>query len=128
MSNLRRIFGLRAIFTLLALFAFALVLPPTTGQAFAAGQAAHIFQRSAAHTVASRPLRGDILYQADWSKGMDGWAGSSDWKVSTEKAMLLNDGSASPCSAQPGPTIVAPYSVKIADYAVEAKIQILRYS
>jgi hypothetical protein len=58
---------------------------------------------------------------------MDGWAGSSDWKVDAHKAMLLNDGTASPCDMKAGPTLVAPYQVKIADYAVEANIQILRY-
>jgi hypothetical protein len=33
---------------------------------------------------------GRVLYTADWSTGLDGWAGSGDWK--TLRGVLLNDG------------------------------------
>ncbi len=78
-------------------------------------------------TVESSPTTAPtpgVLYQSDWSSGLNGWAGSSDWKVLN--GVLLNDGTAGNMMA--GPTIVPPYQLgSIADYALEAKIQVVSY-
>ncbi len=51
--------------------------------------------------------------------------GSSDWK--TLNGMLLNDGTRTMMQGQLGPTIVAPCFIeRTADYAVEARIQVVR--
>src|SRR6266566_4060638 len=39
------------------------------------------------------PQSGTVLYKADWSSGMNGWAGGDDWKTSS--GLLLNDGTQS---------------------------------
>jgi len=62
---------------------------------------------------------GNVLYQADWSKGMDGWSGSADWKHFAD--MLVNDGS----NIETGHRIMAPYQPKSQDYAIEAKILLI---
>ena len=73
-------------------------------------------------TVQTTP--GTVLYTADWSSGMNGWAGSADWK--TLNGALLNDGSNGNVTA--GPTIVPPYQLEgINDYAIEAKIQVVSF-
>lgn len=73
-------------------------------------------------TVAATP--GTVLYTADWSGGLNGWAGSPDWKVLN--GALLNDGTAGNTAA--GPTIVPPYQLgNIADYAMETTIQVVSY-
>ncbi len=65
-----------------------------------------------------------VIYQADWSSGLNGWAGSSDWKVL--HGALLNDGTAGNMTA--GPTVVPPFQLgNITDYALEAKIQVVSY-
>lgn len=70
------------------------------------------------------PPPGTILYQADWSNGLNGWKGSPDWKVLNGK--LLSDGSNG--NIIDGPTIVPPYQVSnTADYAIEANIQLISY-
>ncbi len=70
------------------------------------------------------PPPGTILYQADWSNGLNGWKGSPDWKVLN--GMLLSDGSNG--NIIDGPTIVPPYQVSnTADYAIEANIQLISY-
>jgi hypothetical protein len=67
------------------------------------------------------PTPGQLLYQADWSGGFDGWMASPDWK--TVSGQLVNDGTngdatqfahAPTCTANP------------ANYAVEAEIQYVR--
>lgn len=66
------------------------------------------------------PLNRDlehVLYQADWSKGDDGWTKSERWNVLD--GQLLNDG-------RDTSSIVAPYEPNHLDYAVEARIQIIR--
>lgn len=73
-------------------------------------------------TVQTTP--GAVLYTADWSSGMNGWAGSADWKVLN--GALLNDGSNG--NSANGPTIVPPYQLEgINDYAIEAKVQVVSY-
>lgn len=68
---------------------------------------------------------GTTLYTADWSSGMDGWAGSPDWKVLN--GVLLNDGTASNVTA--GQTITPPYQLGgISDYALETTIQVVSYN
>jgi len=60
---------------------------------------------------------GAILYQADWSSGMNGWIGGPQWKVVSN--MLVNDGSGDGF-------IVAPYAATTSDYAIEVEVQVLR--
>lgn len=73
-------------------------------------------------TVQTTP--GAILYTADWSSGMNGWAGSADWKVLN--GALLNDGTSS--NSNNGPTVVPPFQLEgINDYAIETKIQVVSY-
>jgi hypothetical protein len=73
-------------------------------------------------TSTPRPKPGDILYQANWSSGLNGWAGTSDWQTLNGK--LLNNGQAD----QPS-TILAPFNSGgngVSDYAVQASIQLIR--
>lgn len=73
-------------------------------------------------TVQTTP--GTVLYTSDWSSGLNGWAGSADWKVLN--GVLLNDGTNSNYS--PGPTMVPAYQLEgIADYAMEVKVQVTSY-
>jgi len=74
-------------------------------------------------TVAVTP--GTTVYTADWSNGMDGWAGSTDWKVLN--GVLLNDGRNGNVGA--GQTITPPNQLGgISDYALETTIQVVSYS
>lgn len=68
---------------------------------------------------------GQILCQADWSQGMDGWSGSADWKVYS--GQLLNDGSNSNSDTL-NPTIIAPCNIGTGDYAVEVRVKMLGMS
>ncbi len=66
---------------------------------------------------------GAVLYQADWSSGMNGWTGPPSWKA--VGGMLVNDGS----DPGAGPWIAAPIkSDGFKDYAVEWAMQVLRVS
>lgn len=69
------------------------------------------------------PQPGTVLYQANWSNGLDGWAGSQDWK--SQGGMLVSDGTYQDTNgSQISPTIEPPYQVKeTSDYAVEVRIQ-----
>jgi hypothetical protein len=63
---------------------------------------------------------GNVLYRADWSKGLDGWSGVGGWK--TLRSQLLNDGS----NEYANVWTKAPYQLgDTADYAVEADIQVV---
>lgn len=68
-----------------------------------------------------------VVCQADWSKGMDGWAGSSQWKVLNGK--LLSDGMNTGPGINVAPSgsdsIISPCQPSTTNYAVEAKMQIL---
>lgn len=75
-------------------------------------------------TPTPEPKKGDTLYQANWSSGMNGWIGSNDWHVVS--GMLVNDGTQ--YETDGNPTIIAPYLPSSADYAVIADIQLVRYS
>ena len=58
---------------------------------------------------------GPLWYQANWSTGMNGWNGSSQWK--TLQGMLINDAG--------GGSILAPYNPSSADYAIQAQIMLI---
>lgn len=58
-----------------------------------------------------------LLYEADWSQGMDGWKETGGWKFAA--GMLLSDGSDDNSSQ----LIVAPYRPDGINYVVEAEIQ-----
>jgi len=63
---------------------------------------------------------GEVLYQADWSHGLDGWSGVGGWK--TLNGQLINDGS----NTHYNVWTRAPYRPgNISDYAVEADIQVV---
>jgi hypothetical protein len=55
------------------------------------------------------------LYQADWSGGLDGWAGSTEWKAAD--GMLVGD------SPRERSIILAPYLPTTLDYSVETEVQ-----
>jgi hypothetical protein len=68
---------------------------------------------------------GYVIYEADWSQGMNGWAGVGGWKAL--KGKLINDGS----NLDGGVWTIAPYQpgkYDIADYAVEAEFQVVNHS
>ncbi|HCI79276.1 MAG TPA: hypothetical protein DHW02_06275 [Ktedonobacter sp.] len=61
---------------------------------------------------------GTVLYQADWSHGLDGWKGSSGW--SAVQGNLQGVISAN------GSSITAPYIPHGTNYTIEATIQVVR--
>jgi hypothetical protein len=70
-----------------------------------------------ASTVTATVAPGTVLYQANWSHNFDGWKGSGGWFVvqgnlegSSEETISLS----------------APYEPPVSNYAVEARIQIVR--
>lgn len=71
-------------------------------------------------TLLSKP---DVLYQADWSSGMNGWVGSSEWKV--VHGVLVSDGTHAGLTAYGDDAVTSPYQPSTANYAAEAKIQIV---
>jgi serine/threonine protein kinase len=77
-----------------------------------------------APTVQTTP--GQVLYVANFSNGLDGWSGTGDWK--SLKGSLLNDGT-NKGAIDSAPTILVPTSlIGIANYAVEAVIQVQSFS
>lgn len=97
------------------------VAPPT---ATATAESGGVTQTSiGAVTTASAPRAapGTVLYEADWSQGMDGWVGPGDWKLLG--GMLLNDGTGDYSEFFP---LIAPVDLAgTADYAVEAEIRVV---
>src|SRR6266540_4242010 len=72
-------------------------------------------------TATPAPKPGDVLYEADWSSGMNGWVGTKDWK--SVSGMVVNDGTNNFANG----VVIAPYQPgSIADYAVETEIQVIR--
>jgi hypothetical protein len=65
-----------------------------------------------APTPAAKP--GDVLYQADWSNGLNGWISGGHWSV--VNGMLVNTGEG---------VAFSPYRPNSPNYAVEAEIQVL---
>jgi hypothetical protein len=68
----------------------ATVVPPTTTSVPPSATPAPPTLTPQPPTPTPRPAPGTVLYQANWSAGLSGWVGSTDWKVSN--GMLLNDG------------------------------------
>jgi hypothetical protein len=70
-----------------------------------------------------------FLYQADFSKGDQGWlqyAHSSQWSYNTKDKALESDGSLYCCDSSSISTlsIAAPYTMIRSDFAIEAKIRV----
>jgi hypothetical protein len=65
---------------------------------------------------------GTILYQADWSKGLNGWVGGGEWKVLN--GVLINDGTSNNNCGKP--SIVPPFQPTVSNYAIEIKMQVIR--
>jgi hypothetical protein len=60
---------------------------------------------------------GTVLYQADWSHGLAGWKSPGGWSVvQGELQADFNDTT----------SIAAPYKLTVTNYAVEARIQVVR--
>lgn len=94
------------------------VAPPTSSAVPAATRSAR--PSSPGPTPASPA---SVLYQSDWSAGLDGWSGSEDWTAL--RGELLCAGQI--FSLEAG--TVAPIDVDTAgDFAVEAEIRLLRYA
>jgi hypothetical protein len=62
------------------------------------------------------PATAGLLYQADWSGGMNGWVGTAEWKG--VPGLLVSDGSNSG-----GDAVYSPYQPAATDYAIEATIR-----
>lgn len=60
---------------------------------------------------------GTVLYKADWSHGLDGWKGSSGWSVVQGELQADTSDTTS---------IIAPYKPSIPNYAVEARVRVVR--
>ncbi len=60
---------------------------------------------------------GTVLYQADWSHGLAGWKGPSGWSVVQGDLQADSNDLIS---------ITAPYQPTVANYAVEARLQVVR--
>jgi hypothetical protein len=76
-------------------------------------------------TPAAKPAPGTVLYEADWSQGPNGWQQAYGWSVLD--GMLVNDGSD---DAYSNNWISAPYhpgDAGIANYAIEAEIQVVQW-
>ncbi len=59
---------------------------------------------------------GTLLYQSDWSHGLDGWQASAGWKV-THGMLQSNSNSEN--------VITLPYMPAVADYAIDVRFQIV---
>ena len=60
---------------------------------------------------------GTVLFQADWSQGLQGWQNTQGWKV--ELGQLVSDGIRES-------TLLAPYKVNVPNYAVEARVLVVQ--
>ena len=66
----------------------------------------------------TKPLpSGMVLYQANWSKGLDNWKGDRGW--TTVNGQLQSNSVANI-------SIVAPYEPPVANYAIETRVRIVR--
>lgn len=57
-------------------------------------------------------------YQEDWSKGLDGWQGDSEWQVLGNHLLVSNGSTTSYYGA-----LISPYQPNTPNYVVEAQIQ-----
>jgi hypothetical protein len=80
--------------------------------------AEHSLSSASPSSQATRPAiaPGTVLYQADWSHGLDGWQTAPGWQL--HDGFLQTNGAAKL-------VITAPYHIPVSDYAVEARIQIM---
>ncbi len=67
--------------------------------------------------TSTAPSSGTLLYQANWKHGLSGWHASTGWKVVGGQLLIETPTSAS---------IIAPYRSTVANYAIEANMQIVR--
>ncbi len=70
-------------------------------------------------SAAAPTATGTTLFQADWKA--QNWSGAADWSVSNNE--LVDDGSTKDKGA--APTILAPYTVNRADYAVVIRARVV---
>ena len=70
-------------------------------------------------TATPLPRPGTVLYRANWSSGSNGWSGTV-W--GTVSGMLVCNGQAYGSEG----AISAPFSLPVADYAVESSIQLIK--
>ena len=62
------------------------------------------------------------LCKADWSRGLDGWVGTPDWKAIN--GMLVNDGT-NGADLETSPSLLAPCDLGgVANFTLEATIQV----
>lgn len=66
---------------------------------------------------------GGIVYQTDWSGGLGGWSGSSDWSVSDGHAFSAGTPS---WGAGQEPGFAPLYILPVGDIIVEARIRLIR--
>jgi hypothetical protein len=59
---------------------------------------------------------GTLLYQSDWSHGLDNWQGSTGWKVT--HGMLQSD-------LRDGDVLTSPYTPMVPNYTLEVRFQIV---
>lgn len=76
-------------------------------------------------TPTPKPQPGDVLYQANWEAGPDGWAPTRGWHYVS--GMMVNDGSTDDRLDQ-FQAFWAPYRPSTPDYAVEAEFQWVRFT
>src|SRR5579883_1240100 len=71
------------------------------------------------------PQAGQLLYQANWSQGLNGWLGSSQWKA-ISNGELGSDGSSRGTNTNDEFIIWAPAHLTTANYKIIAQIQFVR--
>lgn len=74
-------------------------------------------------TTATQPVLapGTVLYAADWSTGLNGWTGSSQWK--SVPGAMVSDGTAFTDSDS---TVTAPFFPTTSNYRIEATAAIVK--
>ena len=68
------------------------------------------------------PPEGTVIYESDWTQGLDGWIGTPDWTA--RDGMLVNDGSRA--SRDPwieAPVHVDPWQDMVVEFQAEVKAQ-----
>lgn len=71
------------------------------------------------------PQAGQLLYQANWSQGLNGWLGSSQWKA-ISNGELGSDGSSRGANTNDEFIIWAPAHLTTVNYKIIAQIQFVR--
>ena len=108
----------RAINRVIAVAALATTALLAPGES-AGAATAPVTVRSEASWRSTAPESGAVLYTANWSSGLNGWAGSTAWK--TLRGVLLNDGTGNRTP------ILAPFDAgETTGYAVEARMRVVR--